>query len=98
MLVSIGTGDQGLMEGAIHLLQQGERLVFVGLIKQQISLFRSDLHRPEARFWRAGIATPAEHQSPCWNDGRAGRLMWNGLANGSWPDPATMGERFPACC
>jgi 2-desacetyl-2-hydroxyethyl bacteriochlorophyllide A dehydrogenase len=61
MLVFDCTGDKGSMEGAIHLLQQGGKLIFVGLINDSISLFDPDLHRREATILASRNSTPAEH-------------------------------------
>src|SRR4051794_16046919 len=39
------TGDRASMESAIHLLQQGGKLIFVGIVNEKISIFDPDLHR-----------------------------------------------------
>jgi 2-desacetyl-2-hydroxyethyl bacteriochlorophyllide A dehydrogenase len=61
MLVFDCTGDKGSMEGAIALLQQGGKLIFVGLINDTVSLFDPDLHRREATILASRNSTPAEH-------------------------------------
>ena len=61
MLVFDCTGDKGSMEAAIHLLQQGGTLIFVGLINDRVSLFDPDLHRREATILASRNSTPAEH-------------------------------------
>lgn len=93
MLVFDCTGDQGSMEAAIHLLQQGGRLVFVGLVNNRISLFDPDLHRREATILSSRNSTPAEHR-------RVLDLMENGQVDvAAWPTdlvgPGAMGKRFP---
>ncbi|MFB3829745.1 MAG: zinc-binding alcohol dehydrogenase family protein [Bryobacteraceae bacterium] len=93
MLVFDCTGDKGSMEGAIHLLQQGGKLVFVGLINNDISLFDPDLHRREATILSSRNSTPAEH---C----RVLELMEQGRVDvTAWPTdrvgPGVMSTRFP---
>jgi threonine dehydrogenase-like Zn-dependent dehydrogenase len=61
MLVFDCTGDKSSMEGSIQLLQQGGKLIFVGLINDSISLFDPDLHRREATILASRNSTPAEH-------------------------------------
>jgi threonine dehydrogenase-like Zn-dependent dehydrogenase len=66
MLVFDCTGDRGSMEGSIHLLEQGGKLIFVGLINDSISLFDPDLHRREATISRAATARPPSITG-CWS-------------------------------
>ena len=61
MLVFDCTGDRTSMESSIQLLQQGGKLIFVGLINDKISLFDPDLHRREATILASRNSTPAEH-------------------------------------
>lgn len=87
------TGDRGSMEASIHLLEQGGKLIFVGLINDQVSLFDPDLHRREATILASRNSTPAEHH-------RVLELMENGTVDVSaWPTdfvrPEVMSERFP---
>jgi threonine dehydrogenase-like Zn-dependent dehydrogenase len=87
------TGDRASMEGSIHLLQQGAKLVFVGIINDQISLFDPDLHRREATLLASRNSTPAEQR-------RVLELMENGSIDvGQWPmecaAPHLMEQRFP---
>jgi len=63
MLVFDCTGDKGSMGAAIHLLQHGDTLVFVGLINDTVSLFDPDLHRLEATILTSRNSTPAEAPS-----------------------------------
>jgi len=93
MLVFDCTGDRGSMEGSIQLLQQGGKLIFVGLINDQISLFDPDLHRREATILASRNSTPAEHH-------RVLDLMESGEVDvTAWPTEcaprAIMHERFP---
>ncbi|MGA3185489.1 MAG: alcohol dehydrogenase catalytic domain-containing protein [Bryobacteraceae bacterium] len=93
MLVFDCTGDKGSMEGSIQLLQQGGKLIFVGLINDSISLFDPDLHRREATILASRNSTRAEHV-------RVLELMESGAIDVSaWPTdfvrPEAMGERFP---
>ena len=93
MLVFDCTGDQGSMEGAIQLLQQGGKLVFVGLINNTVTLFDPDLHRREATILASRNSTPAEHH-------RVLEYMESGRVDVSgWPTeyagPEAMNERFP---
>jgi len=93
LLVFDCTGDRGSMEKAIHLLQQGGKLVFVGIVNDQISLFDPDLHRREATIFASRNSTPAEHH-------RVLDLMESGKVDVSgWPTesarPETMSDRFP---
>jgi len=87
------TGDRGSMESAIHLLQQGGTLTFVGLINDKISLFDPDLHRREATILASRNSTPAEHH-------RVLDLMESKRIDVSaWPteysSPEAMENRFP---
>jgi 2-desacetyl-2-hydroxyethyl bacteriochlorophyllide A dehydrogenase len=93
MLVFDCTGDRGSMEGAIHLLQQGGKLVFVGLINAAISIFDPDIHRREATILASRNSTPAEHH-------RVLDLMETGRIDvAAWPTdyvgPDAMDQRFP---
>jgi threonine dehydrogenase-like Zn-dependent dehydrogenase len=93
MLVFDCTGDRGSMESSIHLLQQGGKLIFVGLINDQVSLFDPDLHRREATILASRNSTPAEHH-------RVLELMESGAMDVSaWPTdvvaPGAMDSRFP---
>ena len=93
MLVFDCTGDKGSMEGAIQLLQQGGKLVFVGLINNDICLFDPDLHRREATILSSRNSTPAEHH-------RVLDLMESGRVDvTAWPTdrvgPGAMDKRFP---
>ena len=93
LLVFDCTGDKGSMEGAIQLLQQGGRLIFVGLINDHISIFDPDIHRREATILASRNSTPAEHH-------RVLELMESGQIDVSdWPTdcvrPGEMSERFP---
>jgi len=93
LLVFDCTGDKGSMEGAIHLLQQGGTLVFVGLINDTVSLFDPDLHRREATILASRNSTPAEHH-------RVLEHMENRRIDvAAWPTdcvgPDIMGKRFP---
>jgi threonine dehydrogenase-like Zn-dependent dehydrogenase len=87
------TGDKGSMDGAIHLLEQGGKLIFVGLINDRISLFDPDLHRREATILASRNSTPAEHR-------RVLEYMEKGQIDvTAWPTdcvpPGAMAERFP---
>src|SRR5487761_2372590 len=87
------TGDRASMEASIHLLEQGGKLIFVGLINDQVSLFDPDLHRREATILASRNSTPAEHH-------RVLDLMEAGTIDVSaWPTdfirPESMAERFP---
>jgi threonine dehydrogenase-like Zn-dependent dehydrogenase len=81
------------MEGAIHLLQQGGKLVFVGIVNNQISLFDPDLHRREATILASRNSTPGEQH-------RVLELMESGSIDvRAWPmeciAPNLMEHRFP---
>jgi threonine dehydrogenase-like Zn-dependent dehydrogenase len=93
MLVFDCTGDKGSMEAAIHLLQQGGRLVFVGLINDSVSLFDPDLHRREATILASRNSTPAEHLRVLdyMEDGRIEVAAWPTDRVG----PEVMETRFP---
>lgn len=87
------TGDRESMEDAIQLLEQGGRLVFVGIVNQKVSLFDPDLHRREATILASRNSTPDEHH-------RVLHLMESGEMDVSaWPKeitvPERMQERFP---
>lgn len=93
MLVFDCTGDKGSMESSIQLLQQGGKLIFVGLINDTISLFDPDLHRREATILASRNSTPAEHH-------RVLDLMETGKVDvAAWPTdfvrPEAMDQRFP---
>jgi 2-desacetyl-2-hydroxyethyl bacteriochlorophyllide A dehydrogenase len=93
MLVFDCTGDRSSMEESIQLLEQGGKLIFVGLINDKISLFDPDLHRREATILASRNSTPGEHH-------RVLELMENGTIDVSaWPTdfvrPEAMAERFP---
>jgi threonine dehydrogenase-like Zn-dependent dehydrogenase len=81
------------MEGAIQSLQQGGKLIFVGLVNDQISLFDPDLHRREATILASRNSTPTEHHSVL-EDMESGRIDVSG-----WPmelaPPDRLDERFP---
>lgn len=94
MLVFDCTGNRGSMEESIHLLQQGGKLIFVGIVNDQVSLFDPDLHRREATILASRNSTPAEHH-------RVLDLMESGQIDvTSWPTECAprriMQERFPA--
>lgn len=93
MLVFDCTGDRGSMESSIHLLQQGGKLIFVGLINDHVSLFDPDLHRREATILASRNSTATEHH-------RVLDLMESGAVDVSgWPmecaAPEAMSKRFP---
>jgi 2-desacetyl-2-hydroxyethyl bacteriochlorophyllide A dehydrogenase len=92
MLVFDCTGDRGSMEASIQLLQQGGKLIFVGLINDKISLFDPDLHRREATILASRNSTPQEHH-------RVMELMESGTIDVSaWPmdfvRPESMDKKF----
>ena len=94
MLVFDCTGDRKSMEQSIQLLQQGGKLIFVGLVNDHVSLFDPDLHRKEATILASRNSTPAEHH-------RVLDLMESGTIDVTdWPTEfaprGTMHERFPA--
>lgn len=87
------TGDRESMEEAIHLLEQGGKLIFVGLVNEKVSLFDPDLHRREATILASRNSTPDEHR-------RVLHLMeTGGIDVSAWPTeitaPEKMQERFP---
>ena len=87
------TGDRKSMEGAIHSVQQGGKLIFVGIVNDQISLFDPDLHRREATILASRNSTPAEHH-------RVLEAMESGQIDvTAWPTElapaARLAERFP---
>lgn len=93
MLVFDCTGDKGSMERSIQLLQQGGKLIFVGLINDMVSLFDPDLHRREATILASRNSTPAEHH-------RVLDYMESGRVDvTAWPtecvSPDAMAKRFP---
>jgi len=93
MLVFDCTGDKASMEGSIQLLEQGGKLIFVGLINDAISLFDPDLHRREATILASRNSTPAEHH-------RVLDLMETGKIDvAAWPTdfvaPEAMEKKFP---
>lgn len=94
MLVFDCTGDKSSMEKSIQLLQQGGKLIFVGIINDTISLFDPDLHRREATILASRNSTAPEHHKVL-------EAMESGRIDVSdWPievvSPETMGGRFPA--
>jgi 2-desacetyl-2-hydroxyethyl bacteriochlorophyllide A dehydrogenase len=93
MLVFDCTGDKVSMEGSIQLLQQGGKLIFVGLINDTISLFDPDLHRREATILASRNSTAAEHH-------RVLDLMESGKIDvAAWPTdfvrPEAIEKKFP---
>ncbi len=93
MLVFDCTGDRGSMESSIQLLQQGGKMIFVGLINDGITLFDPDLHRREATILASRNSTAPEHH-------RVLDLMESGKIDvTAWPmecaRPDIMGQRFP---
>lgn len=87
------TGDRESMEEAIQLLEQGGKLIFVGLVNEKVSLFDPDLHRREATILASRNSTPDEHQ-------RVLHLMeTREMDVSAWPTeitrPEKMQERFP---
>jgi 2-desacetyl-2-hydroxyethyl bacteriochlorophyllide A dehydrogenase len=87
------TGDRTSMENAINLLQQGGKLVFVGIVNEPISLFDPDLHRREATILASRNSTPAEHR-------RVLELLESrSIDVSAWPmesaAPPSMEQRFP---
>jgi 2-desacetyl-2-hydroxyethyl bacteriochlorophyllide A dehydrogenase len=87
------SGDRESMESAIRLLQNGGKLVFVGLVNQNVALFDPDLHRREATILSSRNSTPTEHH-------RVLEYMQTGRVDVSaWPTelagPGKMAERFP---
>jgi 2-desacetyl-2-hydroxyethyl bacteriochlorophyllide A dehydrogenase len=94
MLVFDCTGDRSSMEQSIYLLQQGGKLIFVGLINNHVALFDPDIHRREATILSSRNSTPAEHH-------RVLQSMESGQIDvGAWPTEyaplAIMPQRFPA--
>ena len=88
------TGDRGSMEQSLHLLEQGGKLIFVGLINDHVSLFDPDIHRREATILSSRNSTPAEQ---C----HALRAMEGKQIDiGAWPTEyatvTSMAGRFPA--
>jgi threonine dehydrogenase-like Zn-dependent dehydrogenase len=94
MLVFDCTGDRGSMEQSIHLLQQGGKLIFVGLINDHVSLFDPDIHRREATILSSRNSVADEHR-------RVLQSMESGQIDvGAWPTEfarrTVMPRRFPA--
>jgi 2-desacetyl-2-hydroxyethyl bacteriochlorophyllide A dehydrogenase len=94
MLVFDCTGDRGSMEQSLQLLQQGGKLIFVGLINDHVSLFDPDLHRREATILSSRNSVPAEHH-------RVLQAMESGQIDiAAWPTEyaslTAMPGRFPA--
>ncbi len=93
MLVFDCTGDRGSMEKSIQLLEQGGKLVFVGLINDKVSLFDPDLHRREATILASRNSTPAEHHKVLE------RMQSGDIDVSTWPTdcvaPERVNERFP---
>ena len=94
MLVFDCTGDRGSMEQSLNLLQQGGKLIFVGLINDHVALFDPDLHRREATILSSRNSTPPEHR-------RVLEAMESGQIDaGAWPTEFAplplMAQRFPA--
>jgi 2-desacetyl-2-hydroxyethyl bacteriochlorophyllide A dehydrogenase len=94
MLVFDCTGSRASMEQSIQLLEQGGKLIFVGLINDHVSLFDPDLHRKEATILASRNSTPSEHH-------RVLDLMERGEVDvTAWPMECAhrrvMHERFPA--
>jgi len=94
MLVFDCTGDRGSMEQSIHLLEQGGKLIFVGLVNDHVSLFDPDLHRREATILASRNSIPAEHHHVL-------QAMEDGQIDiGAWPTEyaslSIMAQRFPA--
>jgi 2-desacetyl-2-hydroxyethyl bacteriochlorophyllide A dehydrogenase len=94
MLVFDCTGDRGSMEQSIHLLQQGGKLIFVGLINDHVAIFDPDIHRREATILSSRNSTAAEHR-------RVLQAMESGQIDvGAWPTEiapcGVMPQRFPA--
>ncbi len=88
------TGDRDSMEQSIQLLEQGGKLIFVGLINDRVSLFDPDIHRREATILSSRNSTPAEHRQVL-------QAMESGQVDvAAWPtEHATYGDmarRFPA--
>jgi 2-desacetyl-2-hydroxyethyl bacteriochlorophyllide A dehydrogenase len=88
------TGDRGSMEQSLHLLQQGGKLIFVGLINDHVSLFDPDIHRREATILSSRNSVADEHH-------RVLQAMESGQIDvGAWPTEfarrAVMPQRFPA--
>lgn len=93
MLVFDCTGDKRSMETSIQLLQQGGKLIFVGLINDTIALFDPDLHRREATILASRNSTPAEHHRVLdyMESGRIDVTAWPTECVG----PEAMEQRFP---
>ncbi len=87
------TGDRGSMETAIQRLQHGGRVIFVGLINDDVSLFDPDLHRREATILSSRNSTASDQRGvlECMENGR--------IDVAAWPtecaSPGAMNGRFP---
>lgn len=94
MLVFDCTGDRASMEQSIQLLQQGGKLIFVGLINDHVSLFDPDLHRREATLLSSRNSVPTEHQRVLE------AMEGEEIDVKEWPTeiakPTAMAQRFPA--
>jgi hypothetical protein len=93
LLVFDCTGDRDSMETAIQRLQHGGRLVFVGLINDDVSLFDPDLHRREAAILSSRNSTASDQRRvlACMEDGRIDVTAWPTERAG----PDAMNGRFP---
>jgi 2-desacetyl-2-hydroxyethyl bacteriochlorophyllide A dehydrogenase len=94
MLVFDCTGDRGSMEQSLNLLQQGGKLIFVGLINDHVSLFDPDIHRREATILSSRNSTADDQH-------RVLQAMLSGQIDvAAWPTEfaplSIMSERFPA--
>ena len=87
------TGDRGSMETALGRLQNGGRLIFVGLINDQVSLFDPDIHRREATILSSRNSTASDQLRvlEAMEDGRIDVTAWPTERTG----PGAMNERFP---
>ena len=93
LLVFDCTGDRGSMQTAIQRLQHGGRLIFVGLINDDISLFDPDLHRREATILSSRNSTASDQHRvlECMEEGRISVTGWPTERAG----PGAMNRRFP---
>ena len=94
MLVFDCTGDRGSMEQALNLLEQGGKLIFVGLVNDRVALFDPDIHRREATILSSRNSTAPEHR-------RVLQAMESGEIDvQAWPTEFAslnlMAQRFPA--
>jgi threonine dehydrogenase-like Zn-dependent dehydrogenase len=87
------TGDRGSMEAAIQRLEHGGRLIFVGLINDDVSLFDPDLHRREATILSSRNSTASDQRRvlECMEDGRIDVTAWPTER----ASPSVMNGRFP---